>query len=98
MNKNIVYKYACTCGEVYVGETKRRLAVRAKEHAQNTSPLKIHAAECQNSFSYHNFSILAKGLRGIESRKRCETLYIKHYDRRAQTVNTQTTSRELIIF
>ena len=33
--RNCVYKYACPCGKVYIGETKRRLAVRIKEHEKS---------------------------------------------------------------
>ena len=29
---NVVYKVPCTCGKVYIGETKRRLGTRIKEH------------------------------------------------------------------
>ena len=29
---NVVYEVPCTCGKVYIGETKRRLETRLKEH------------------------------------------------------------------
>ena len=29
---NVVYEVPCTCGKVYIGETKRRLGTRIKEH------------------------------------------------------------------
>ena len=29
---NIVYEVPCTCGKVYIGETKRRLGTRLQEH------------------------------------------------------------------
>ena len=29
---NVVYEVPCTCGKVYIGETKRRLEIRIKEH------------------------------------------------------------------
>ena len=29
---NVVYEVPCTCGKVYIGETKRRLGTRLKEH------------------------------------------------------------------
>ena len=29
---NIVYEVPCTCGQVYIGETRRRLGTRLKEH------------------------------------------------------------------
>jgi len=29
---NVVYRIPCSCGQVYIGETKRRLKTRLKEH------------------------------------------------------------------
>ena len=29
---NVVYKVPCACGKVYIGETRRRLETRLKEH------------------------------------------------------------------
>ena len=29
---NVVYEVPCTCGQVYIGETRRRLGTRLKEH------------------------------------------------------------------
>ena len=29
---NIVYEVPCTCGQVFIGETKRRLGTRLKEY------------------------------------------------------------------
>ena len=43
---DVVYKYSCPCGQVYIGETKRRLAVRISEHAKPKTPLMEHV----NSF------------------------------------------------
>ena len=31
---NVVYKVPCSCGKVYIGETKRRLETRLKEHKE----------------------------------------------------------------
>ena len=96
--RNLVYKYSCQCGQVYVGETLRRLSVRAKEHNAKNAPLFKHTLECGFSFDSSNFSIIARNLQGREARKRCEALYIKFYNRRAKTVNIQSTSRDLVLF
>ena len=32
---NVVYEVPCTCGKVYIGETKGRLGTRLKEHSQS---------------------------------------------------------------
>ena len=96
---DVVYKYTCPCGQVYIGETKRRLAVRIKEHSKPKTPLMEHIKGCKGSdFSPTNFSIVARGLRGRESRKRYESIWIRYYDRRGLAFNVCESSRELQIF
>ena len=96
---NIVYKYSCDCGQCYIGETKRRLAVRAGEHAKQKSPMMDHIRECDDAeFSLTKFSIIAKRLRGREARKRYESIYIRYYDRHTKTINVCKSSRQLLIF
>jgi hypothetical protein len=34
----VVYKFTCPCGISYIGQTKRQLSVRCKEHAPNPKP------------------------------------------------------------
>ena len=96
---DVVYKYSCDCGKVYIVETMRRLDIRAEEHGSEKSPMMEHIRESQNcQFDKGKFSIVAKRLRGREARKRCETLYIRYFDRRAQTINVCESSRTLQIF
>ena len=96
---NVVYKYTCSCGKVYVGETKRRCHVRATEHGFKKSPMMDHIQACPEAeFSLKNFRIIAKRLRGREARKKYETLYIKFWDRRAGTINICEASRQLFLF
>jgi len=96
---DIVYKYTCKCGQVYVGETKRRLATRISEHSAKKSPLMRHINECEGTeFDRNLFSIVARGLRGPESRKRFEAIWIRHYDRAALRINVCESSRELKLF
>ena len=36
LNKmNVIYRFSCTCGKCYVGQTKRPLSIRRKEHTDN---------------------------------------------------------------
>ena len=80
---DVVYKYTCECGQVYIGETMRRLAVRISEHAKPKTPMMQHITNCEGSeFSSKSFSIVARGLRGRESRKRYESIWIRYYDRK----------------
>ena len=79
--------------------TKRRLAVRIKEHSKPKTPLMEHIKGCKGSdFSPTNFSLVARGLRGRESRKRYESIWIRYYDRRGLAFNVCESSRELQIF
>ena len=99
LTADLVYKYTCNCGRVYIGETMRRLDVRASEHGQEKSKMMEHIGEseaCQ--FDKGNFSVVAKRLKGREARKRCESIYIRYFDRRALTINTCESSRQLQIF
>ena len=96
---DVVYKYTCECGQVYIGETMRRLAVRISEHAKPKTPMMQHITNCEGSeFSSKNFSIVARGLRGRESRKRYESIWIRYYDRKSRAFNLCESSRDLKIF
>ena len=98
-SSDVVYKYTCSCGQVYIGETKRRLAVRINEHSKPKTPLMEHIKGCKGSdFSPTNFTIVARGLRGRESRKRYESIWIRYFDRRGKAFNVCESSRELQIF
>ena len=98
-SSNVVYKYTCDCGQVYIGETKRRLAIRVVEHTKPKSNVLEHVKICPSAqFSNSKFSIVARGLRGRESRKRYETLWIRYYDRRSLAFNVDKSSRDLKIF
>ena len=98
-SSDLVYKYTCDCGQVYIGETKRRLAVRVVEHTKPKSNVMQHVKICPAAqFSYNKFSIVARGLRGRESRKRYETLWIRYYDKRSLAFNVDKSSRDLKIF
>ena len=96
---NVIYKYTCSCGKVYIGETMRRCHVRASEHGKQKSPMMEHVQGCPEAeFSISKFSIIAKRLRGREARKKYEALYIKFWDRRAGTINICEASRPLTLF
>lgn len=61
----VVYQVPCSCGKVYVGETKRALAIRIKEHQdavrlQHTSKSAIveHAWELGHRINWEGDKIL----------------------------------------
>ena len=128
--RDLVYKYPCLCGKVYIGETLRRLDVRINEHAAEKSPLSQHIRDCPEAIEDaikcaeervhgmttrsqaqnlpqpppvaklkpERFVPVARGLRGRESRKRYETFYIRHHERRGLAINVCTKSREMVLY
>jgi hypothetical protein len=103
LHSNLVYKYTCNCGQVYIGETERRLAVRIKEHqTSKTSAIFEHIQECAEAshlVERDKFTIVAKRLKHRDARKRFESIYIRYFDKKAhQTMNNCKSSRELVIF
>ena len=99
---NCIYKYECTCGQVYIGETKRRLDIRVDEHGRNTeksrSPMMTHINDCGGIFDRGRFSVIARGLKGTLSRKKYETMIIKHYKKYKACMNICDTSRSMSVF
>lgn len=64
-SKNVVYSIPCECDRDYIGETKRPLEVRIKEHKNNTqkgetakSKLAKHAWENEHRFKWKEAKIL----------------------------------------
>ena len=55
--------------------------------------------DCEGAeFDRNLFSIVARGLRGRESRKRYEAIWIRHFDRSSKALNVCESSRELKLF
>ena len=98
IQSNLVYRYNCACGKSYIGETKRRLATRAKEHGQDSSPMSNHLAKCGQAFDKSRFEVIARNLKGSNARKKYETLMIKDLYRRGLAMNICETSRCLKVF
>ena len=76
----------------------QRLAVRISEHAKSGAIIDHVNESVDCVFDPGVFTVIASNLKGTNARKRCEALYIRWYDRKAQTVNNQTYSRELVIW
>ena len=77
----------------------RRLAIRISEHQKPKSPMMQHIQNCEGAeFDASNFSLVARGLRGRESRKRYESIWIRYYDRSSLAFNVCESSRDLKIF
>ena len=69
---NVVYHIPCSCGQVYIGETKRRLETRLKEHRDacekgmmEKSAVAEHAWENHHPIDWEETTVLDRG-RGQE--------------------------------
>jgi len=91
---NVVYKINCNdCNVSYVGQTKRQLSTRIKEHSNNyksitakPSVITQHMLEFSHTFDWNNTKILDSEA-NYYKRLVSEMLYIKE---QANGINTQT--------
>ena len=84
LNKECVYQVPCECGESYVGETKRPLAVRIKEHQKHTrlgettrSGIAEHVWTNQHRIKWSETKVLYKE-QHWRKRKFVETAFIEN--------------------
>jgi len=95
----IVYKINCkNCDKVYIGQTKRHLATRIKEHYNNInntsgnfSVLTDHRLTFNHDFDWSNPNILHKE-RNKKKREIAEMFYIKKFD---NNINLQKDTENL---
>ena len=97
---NIIYRIPCNdCDKVYIGQTKRYLHTRLKEHKRNSvkpnlsskCALVEHAQQEQHSFGFDDTRILATE-KNLNKRLTLEMLFIQ---RENQSVNAQTDIQNL---
>ena len=79
----VIYKIKCICGDFYVGETKRTLATRIKEHkaacrlaAFERSAVAEHAWQEGHEINWDDVEILDNA-KDLQERKVKESLYIR---------------------
>ena len=70
---NVVYEVPCTCGKVYIGETKRRLETRIKEHKDacvkcltDKSAIAEHAWTNDHPINWAGTKVLQRASRTME--------------------------------
>ena len=70
---NVVYEVPCTCGKVYIGETKRRLGTRIKEHKDacvkcltDKSAIAEHAWTNDHPINWAGTKVLQRASRTME--------------------------------
>jgi len=91
---NVVYKINCNdCNASYVGQTKRQLSTRIKEHSNNyksiaakPSVITQHMLDFSHTFNWNNIKILDTEA-NYYKRLVSEMLYIKE---QTNGINTQT--------
>ena len=91
-----VYAVQCGCSKTYIGESKKRVATRLKEHKRNifhgrwsNTGAAGHAAICTNNFSFEEAQTIAFES-SYHRRKVCEALEI----RRATRTGTSLVNRD----
>lgn len=95
----IVYRINCSdCNVSYVGQTKRHLQTRKKEHQNdikknnnNHSVISKHRISCRHNFKWSNVDILHKE-KNIRKREIAEIFFIK---RQTNSINLQKDTENL---
>ncbi|EZA58152.1 hypothetical protein X777_01880, partial [Ooceraea biroi] len=95
----VVYKIDCkNCDSCYVGQTKRRLDTRIKEHKADInkdpdfhSVVSKHRLDCNHEFDWINTQVLHRK-EHIKKREIAEMYFIKRHDK---TINTQNDTENL---
>ena len=112
LKNNLVYLYTCSCGQTYVGQTKRRFSVRIHEHqTRKTSVIFKHSQSCSHAKSHiytdfgnnyvdkNRFNIISSNLKHKDARLKYETIYINYYDKNTKSaMNECEISKDLAIF
>ena len=97
LRSSLVYKICCPrCSACYVGQTRRHLLSRFKEHRREQSPVGKHFADCNCVLSMNDVSILAVSLKSVTHLMTLEALWINEIN---PCVNTKDEykSRTLVI-
>ena len=94
-----VYRIPCDdCSKCYIGETKRALTLRLREHQANCRNQKQHSAVVDHSATGHSWgftrAIVVNTQRNTSKRKIAEALFIKTHS----TVQGNKSSFPLSIF
>ena len=90
-----IYCGLCSCGEDYVGETKRNVSVRYDDHKKPSKKSKPAAHLGQNIDHYFTWKILCNAPSNARTRKNIEGFFIAIL---RPNLNEQTDSDALILF
>ena len=90
-----IYCGLCSCGEDYVGETKRNVSGHYDEHNKSSEKSKPAANLEQNIDHYFTWRILCNPPSNARARKNIEAFFIAI---KRPSLNKQTDSDALILF
>ena len=86
ISKDVIYCIECTkCGEIYIGETERRLGDRIREHLRymknknRHKEVAIHFNSFGNSLDHFRVQVLFENINGNLARKIKESFFIMKF-------------------
>ena len=91
---NVIYKGECSCGDTYIGKTKRNAVIRWKEHNSNNQKSEPSNNLVQNPDHEFNWSILARAPQ--DNRKRVILAYF--ITSQKPSLNDQKGIKSLFLF
>ena len=95
--QRVVYKISCPrCKSFYVGQTRRHLLTRIKEHGRAKAPVTIHTRSCQHSLTMDDVEVSCSKAKSDDHLMTLEELFIEQF---APQLNTKDEykSRTLVI-
>ena len=97
LKSGVVYKITCPrCNSCYVGQTRRHLITRIKEHVRKNAPVSIHMTSCQHTLTMDDVTILKASSRSTRHLMTLEALFINQLKPRLNTKDEHR-SRTLVI-
>ena len=92
-----VYKITCPrCNSCYVGQTRRHLITRFKEHRKPKAPVAVHVKACKQALTIENVTILSSKCKSENHLMTLEALFINQLRPQLNTKD-EYKSRSLVI-
>ena len=97
LKSGVVYQITCPrCMSRYVGQTRRHLLTRIKEHGRPKAPVSMHMESYQHKLSMDDVTILASKSKSADHLMTLEALFIEQLHPKLNT-NDEYKSRSLFI-
>ena len=93
---HVIYEGACSCGNSYIGETKRNFEIRKREHENIFTKSTEVAKHLSNNLGHSvNWNIIRKAPKRTRTRRNLESFYIAI---KKPTINEKVKSNTLTLF